>query len=306
MRRVGHVIAMVVLLSGAVILSPAAAAAQAPAPQRAFESPEAAVTALVTALKAGDDKALVEIFGARHADLVGSADPAQRQTRARFVAAAEEYRLLRPTARGRTRLVVGFQAWPFPIPLVKDGAGWRFDTDAGREEVLIRRVGANELATIETVRAYVDAQRQYAARPRDGTNVREFARKIRSTPGKKDGLHWEADAAKGEEPSPLGPLVAAAGIRASDSSYNGYRFKILTRQGPAAPAARYDYVINGRMVAGFALVAYPAEYGTSGIKTFLVNHYGVVYEKDLGPGTAKIASAMTEYNPDRSWSAVEE
>lgn len=170
--------------------------------------------------------------------------------------------------------------------------------------MLNRFIGANELEAIDTLRAYADAQRQYASTPRDGTTVRQFARKIRSSPGKRDGLYWDADPAKGEESSPIGPLIRDASGRQPGDPYNGYYFKILTRQGSAAPAGRYDYVINGRMVAGFAMVAFPADYGKTGLKTFIVNHYGVVYERDLGPNTAKIAAAMTEYNPDPSWKEV--
>jgi hypothetical protein len=226
--------------------------------------------------------------------------------RARFAKMAEEYRVLRPEDDGSVKLVVGYEAWPFPIPLVKEGSGWRFDTEAGMQEVINRRVGENELAVIETLRAYVEAQRQYAAKPRDGTKVRQFAQKVRSSPGKKDGLYWDADPAKGEEASPVGPLIRHPGTRVPGTPYNGYYFKILTRQGPAAPAGRYNYVINGRMVAGFAMVAFPADYGRTGIKTFIINHYGVVYEKDLGPKTANIAAAMTEYNPDVTWNEVSE
>lgn len=172
--------------------------------------------------------------------------------------------------------------------------------------MLNRRIGANELATIETLRAYLEAQRQYASKPRDQSNVRQFARKVRSTPGKRDGLYWDADPQNMEELSPMGPLIPDASSRQIGAPYNGYDFKILTRQGPAAPAGRYDYIINGRMIAGFAMVAFPANYGSTGIKSFIVNHYGVVYEKDLGPETAKIARAMTEYNPDPTWKRVDD
>ncbi|MBZ0159017.1 MAG: DUF2950 domain-containing protein [bacterium] len=273
--------------------------------QRRFDLPEAAVKALIEAARTNDEQALIEIFGAKHRDLIGTVDKARdRENRTRFAESADEYRLLRPEDDGRVTLVVGYQAWPFPIPLVKEGSAWRFDTDAGWEELLNRRIGANELAVIETLRAYVEAQRQYASTPRDGTKVRQFAQKIRSSPGKHDGLYWEADPAKGEEPSPIGPLIRDASGRQPGDPYNGYYFKIVTRQGSAAPAGRYDYVINGRMIAGFAMVAFPADYGRTGVKTFIVNHYGVVYERDLGPNTAKIAAAMTEYNPDPSWKEV--
>lgn len=296
-----------VLVFTALCLLAATPARSQPAAQRVFDSPEAAADALVAAARADDQTALVEMFGAKHRDLIGTVDKARdRELRARFAKMAEEYRVLRPEDDGSVKLVVGYEAWPFPIPLVKEGSGWRFDTEAGMQEVINRRVGENELAAIETLRAYVEAQRQYAAKPRDGTKVRQFAQKVRSSPGKKDGLYWDADPAKGEEASAAGPLIRDPGTRVPGAPYNGYYFKILTRQGPAAPAGRYNYVINGRLVAGFAMVAFPADYGRTGIKTFIINHYGVVYEKDLGPKTANIAAAMTEYNPDATWNEVSE
>lgn len=307
MIRIEQMIARVLLIAVAFMFSAASATAQMSDGQRVFDSPEAAAKALVAAARANDEKALVEIFGAKHRDLVGTVDKARdRENRTRFAKAADEYRLLRPEDDGSMRLVVGYEARPFPTPLVKQGPTWRFDTDAGREELLNRFIGANELEAIDTLRAYVDAQRQYASKPRDGTKVRQFARKIRSSPGKKDGLYWDADPAKGEELSPIGPLMRDASGRQLGDPYNGYYFKILTCQGSAAPAGRYDYVINGRMVAGFAMVAFPVDYDKTGVKTFIVNHYGVVYERDLGPNTAKIAAAITEYNPDSSWKEVED
>jgi hypothetical protein len=276
-----------------------------PAAQRLFDSPVAAADALVAAARADDQTALVAIFGTKYRDLIGTVDKARdRELRARFAKMAEEYRVLRPEDNGNITLVVGYEAWPFPIPLVKEGSGWRFDTEAGVQEVINRRIGENELAAIETLRAYGDAQRQYAAKPHDGTKVRQFAQKVRSSPGKKDGLYWAADAAKGEEASPAGPLIRDPGTRAPGAPYNGYYFKILTRQGSAAPGGAYSYVINGRMVAGYAMVANPAQYGGTGVMTFLVNHYGIVYQKDLGPKTAQRAAAIHEYNPDATWREV--
>ena len=272
--------------------------------QRTFDSPEAAAKALVAAAAADDEAALVDIFGAKHRDVIATTDKAQdRENRTRFAQAAKQYQLLRPEKDGRVTLLVGHDAWPLPIPLVQTGGAWRFDTAAGAEEMINRRIGANELAAIEALNVYVGAQRQYASKPRDNTNVRQFAQRFASAPGKKDGLYWEADASKGEEPSPFGPLVKDAG-RARGDPYHGYYFKILKGQGAAAPGGRYSYVINGRMVAGYALIAYPAQYRISGVKTFIVNHYGDVYEKDLGPKTAQIAAAISEYNPDKTWSLV--
>ena len=296
-----------VVLAAVLLIATVPARAQSASGQRLFDSPEVAAKAAIAAAKADDDKAMLEIFGAKHADLIVSSDRAHRESRAQFVKSAEDYLILRSEGDGRVTVVIGFDASPFPIPLVKAASGWRFDTDAGREELLNRRIGANELAVIETLRAYAAGQREYASKPRDGSNVRQFARNIRSTPGRKDGLYWPADSAKGEEASPFGPLIgdAARGRRPGDA-YHGYHFKILTRQGAMAPAGRYDYVINGRMIAGFAMVAFPAQYGLTGIKTFVVNHYGIVYESDLGPDTAKLAPAMTEYNPTSAWKPAED
>jgi hypothetical protein len=289
-----------------VVAATLAAFAQPAAAQRAFETPEAAAQALIAAAKADDETALVDILGAQHRDVVVTTDKDQdRETRARFAGAAAEYQLLRPENDGRITLVVGAEAWPLPIPLVKSGAGWRFDTAAGGEEIINRRIGRNELTAIEVLRFYVNAQRQYAAEPRDGTRVRQFAQNLGSSPGKHDGLYWDVDAAKGDELSPLGPLIKNAAKRRRGTPYYGYYFKILKGQGPAAPGGRYSYVINGRMVAGYALIAYPADYGSSGIKTFIVNHYGDVYEKNLGRSTAQRAAAMTDYNPDSTWTLVE-
>ena len=304
MNRILSMSTRVLVLAAMCLLGSMPAQSQ-PAAQRVFDSPDAAADALIAAAKTDDQAALVAIFGAKHRDRIGTVDKARdRELRARFARMAEEYGLLHPEPDGSVSLVVGYEAWPFPIPLVKEGSGWRFDTEAGIEEVINRRIGENELAAIETLRAYVDAQRQYAAKPRDGTKVRQFAQKVRSLPGKKDGLYWAADPAKGEEVSPAGPLIRDPGTRAPGAPYNGYYFKILTRQGPAAPGGAYSYIINGRMVAGYAMVAYPAQYGGTGVMTFLVNHYGTVYQKDLGPKTAQRAAAIHEYNPDASWREV--
>ena len=275
--------------------------------RRTFDSPEVAAKVLIAAAKASDENALVEIFGAKHRGFIVSADNAgNKQNRAKFAQAAEEYLLLQREGESKVMLVVGFDAWPFPIPLVREKERWHFATEAGVEELLNRRIGANELAVIKVMRRYGELQQQYASKPRDGTNVRQFARKIQSSPGKRDGLYWEADPQKGEEPSPIGPLVPDASSRKAGAPYHGYYFQILTGQGAAAPGGRYSYVINGRMVAGVALLAFPADYGNSGLKTFIVNHYGIVYERDLGKKSAAIARAMTEYNPDSTWNEVGE
>lgn len=215
---------------------------------------------------------------------------------------------------GETTVIIhyGKDDASFPIPLVKDGGGWRFDTAAGKEEILNRRIGRNELRTIAVCHAYVDAQREYASRDRGGTGVREYAQKFRSTPGQRDGLYWEVSA-KGPQ-SPMGPLVAMANAEgyahqeanAEPMPYHGYFFRILTAQGPHAPEGARSYLVNGHMTGGFALVAYPAHYASSGIMTFIVNQLGIVFQKDLGDKTAEIAGAMPQYDPDDSWHPVED
>jgi hypothetical protein len=267
----------------------------AAAAPRTFATPLAAADAFIEALKTGDTPPLLEIFGTEHKDAIGTADPERdRELRGRVAKMATERRRFRINDDESVTMVIGFEAWPFPIPLVKAENGWRFDTAAGIGEVVKRRIGENELSAIAALHAYVDAQRQYASAPRDGTEVRQFAQKLRSTEGKKDGLYWQAK--EGEEPSPAGP-----GIKDASTPHAGYHFKILTSQGAAAPAGKYNYVINGRLIAGFAMVAWPDEYGKSGVMTFVVNHYGDVYQKDLGSKTAALASAMSEFNPDTTW-----
>jgi hypothetical protein len=274
--------------------------------QRVYESPEAAAKALVAAAKADDNAALIDIFGERQRDVIGTVDKARdRELRRYFADAAGAYQVLRRNEDGTLTLVVGYQAWPFPIPLVKQGGGWRFDADAGREELINRRVGENEFAAIDVLLDYVEMQRQYAAQARDGTKVRQFAQKIRSSPGKHDGLYWDADAAKGEEPSPLAARMAESGPRDAKAPYRGYYYRILTRQGSKAPAGAYSYVINGRMVAGYAMIAYPADYGKTGVMSFVVNHYGDIYQKDLGAKTATVAAHINAYDPDATWHVVE-
>lgn len=285
------------ILAAASLHSALSAEEKPAAAPRVFETPTAAADAFIAAAKTGENAPLIEIFGTKHKDAIGTVDAERdRELRARFAKMAVDYRSFRDNDDGSVTMVVGFEAWPFPIPLVKADAGWRFDTDAGVVEVVKRRIGENELSAIAALRAYVDAQRQYAAAPRDGTEVRQFAQNLQSSPGRKDGLYWPA---KGEERSPAGPE-----IKDSKTPYAGYYFKILTAQGAAAPAGKYSYIINGKLIGGFAMIAWPADYGKTGVMTLLVNHYGDVYEKDLGPQTATLAAAVSEYNPDSSWSKV--
>jgi hypothetical protein len=271
-----------------------------------FAKPEEAAQALATAAAAKDRVAVRAIFGLATDEMV-AADPVQAtHDLEKFAAAFESAHRLTKKSDTEMILEVGKDNWPFPIPLVKQGDRWHFDTDAGKDELLTRRIGRNELDTLETVRAYVDAQREYASRDRNGNEVLQYAQKFASSPGKKDGLFWSPDL--DGEISPLGPLAAEAyeeGYRKKATGeavpYHGYYFKILTRQGSQAPGGRYDYIINGNMIGGFALVSWPAQYGESGIMTFIVNQQGKVYQKNLGPKTGKLASSMKEYNPDSSW-----
>ena len=274
--------------------------------QMRFGAPEAAVEVLLTALKNNDDGTLLALFGLEYADRLLSTDKAAaKETRMRLYDAAQKKMTVRKDTADRAILVIGPDAWPFPIPLVRSGTDWRFHTAEGMEEIINRRIGANELNVITVCHAYLAAQRQYASKIRDQSGVRKFAQRIVSTAGAQDGLYWDPAVANGEE-SPFGPLVAEfrGGGRQPGDPYHGYYFRILTRQGKSVPGGPYSYVINGNMIAGFALVAFPAEYGKTGVMTFLVSHHGQVYQKDLGPRTAEIAKAMQEYNPDKTWTEV--
>jgi hypothetical protein len=277
-----------------------------------FKTPEAAVEALVNACKKDDVKELVAIFGPGSEELVSSGDDVQdRATRAQFLEWSNQSKRLVNETDGSITLHIGSEDWPFPIPIVKKGDQWRYDAEAGKEEILNRRIGRNELNAIEVCREYVLAQREYQSEDRDGDQVLEFAQKIMSEKGQKDGLFWETG--PGEEISPLGPLVAEAVAegykpRKPDDAprpYHGYFYRILTRQGKNAPGGECDYVINGNMIAGYALIAYPADYGNSGVMTFEVSQLGVVYEKDLGEKTAEIVKDIKSYDPDSTWKKSE-
>jgi hypothetical protein len=293
----------------ALVLLVALPLTAAAAGQKTFATPEAAVDALVAALKADDDAAILALFGTQYKDdLITPDHAANSVTRARIVAAMQTYSLLDEVGADRRILLIGDQAWPLPIPLVRTQGVWRFATEEGIEEIVNRRIGADERNAVEVLRAYLDAQKQYAARDRNGDGVLQYAQKLASTHGKHDGLYWAADESKGEEASPFGPLVAASAAylkgHVAGDAYRGYHFRILTRQGKSAPGGAYNYLINGRMIAGFAMVAYPAAYGESGVMTFIVSQSGQVYQKDLGRATAKLGAAMTEYNPDATWKKV--
>jgi hypothetical protein len=297
-------LAVLIALSGFEGMARAAAEKQ-----KTFPSPDAAVKALVDATRAHDVKALVSLFGPGSDDLISSGDDVDdARGRDMFVKAYDEAHRLEKAGDTKRVLYVGKDDWPMPVPIVKAGKRWRFQTEEGRQEILSRRIGKNELDAIQTCLAIVDAQKEYAVLDRDTDELLEYAQKFESEKGKSDGLYWET--APGEPLSPLGPLVASAaaegyGKAAQLSPYHGYLYKIITAQGENANGGAYSYMVNGSMIGGFAIVAYPALYRASGVKTFTVNHEGIVYEKDLGPETAQLAAAITVFDPDKSWKKVE-
>jgi len=306
LRWFGILIVSGVLLTGGIAFGKAAPAAQK---QKTFASPEEAVKAVITAARNNEDKELLAIFGSAAKDLIFSGDAvADKDRRERLLKAYDEKNSIVPEKAGMV-MVIGSDDWPFPIPLVKKGDQWFFDTKAGREEVLNRRIGQNELSTIQTMLAIVDAQREYAMNDRDKDALLEYAQKFMSDADKKNGLYWKTK--EGEEPSPLGELAAdarAEGYTRKDKPvpYHGYYYRILKAQGPNASGGAYDYLVKGNMIGGFAVVAYPAEYGNSGVMTFIVNHDGVVYQKDLGKNTATMAKAMRKFDPEKSWKKVDQ
>lgn len=281
------------------------ASAEPASAQGSYKSPQEAVDALVAAVKVGSVDAIVGVLGPAGRRLAASGDPvADKGVRERFETAYAERHEVKQEGSDRATLIVGKLDYPFPIPLVGQAGAWRFDAEAGAEEILARRIGENELATIATMRAYVDAQREYAEVDRDGKGV-QFARRVLSQDGKTDGLYWPT--AEGEPESPLGPLLAtarAAGYGPQGQPYHGYYFRILLAQGEAARGGARAYIFNDRMIGGFGLIATPAEYGNSGVMTFIVNHDGDVYEKDLGSTTPRMAVGITTFDPDPSWSKV--
>jgi hypothetical protein len=276
------------------------------AQQKTFASAEEAVKAAIAAAKSNNEKELLAIFGPQAKEILFSGDPvADKQRRGEFITAYDEKNRL-ATEGENTILIVGKQDWPFPIPIVKKGQSWVFDTAKGKEEILNRRIGENELFTIQACLAVVDAEREYAMKDRDRNGLLEYAQKFVSDPGKKNGLYWETKA--GEPESPLGPIMSQARSQgyqgkppATSVPYHGYYYRILTAQGKGAPGGAYSYMVKGKMIGGFAVVAYPAEYGNSGVMTFVVNHDGKVFQKNLGPNTAEMAKSMKEYNPDKTW-----
>jgi len=297
-------VALLLATAAALFLSTAFSTAQS---QQAYSTKEEAIGALVTAAKAGDRAGLIRILGRGGDDIISSGDPvADTAARQAFTSAFDAKHQIMMDGDNKGMLLIGTNEYPFPIPLVRKNDKWSFDTAAGRLEILYRRIGRNELNAIQASLAYVDAQNEYAEKDRGlGTGV--YARRFLSSKGKKDGLYWPTG--QGEDESPLGDLVADAsndGYRLTGrrTPYHGYYYKILTRQGPTAPGGPADYIVGGKMIGGFALLAWPAEYGNSGVMTFLVNHAGEVFEKDRGPRSGWLADRTNAFNPDQTWRKV--
>ena len=276
--------------------------------QEKYATPDAAAAALIDSARSGDEKAALVVLGLSGGDIISSGDKvSDDHARARFVSAYDAKHEIKMEGDDKATLIIGDKNYPFPIPLVRKADKWSFDSEAGRIEILARRIGHNELDTIQTALAYVDAQDEYASKDRTGEGVGVYAQRFISEPDKKDGLYWPT--AQGEEESPLGELFAQAThegyVAGKHAPYHGYYYKILTRQGPNATGGAADYIVNGKMIGGFGLVAYPDEYRNSGVMTFIVNYRGETFEKDLGPDTANIAQNITSFDPDPSWKKVE-
>jgi len=290
-----------------VLAALAPLAFSAPADQKTFKTPEAAVQALVKAAQAKDTQALAGLFGSVGKPLIDSGDAvADKNARDAFLARFKAKNSLDKSEADKATLSVGEDDWPFPIPLVKRDGAWYFDSAAGAEEIINRRIGENELKTIQSCLAYVDAQQEYYLRNVQKDPLQHYANKLISTAGKKDGLYWPA--AAGEPPSPLGEEFADARAEGylqpgtpKGTPFHGYVYRMLNSQGPQAPGGAYDYLVNGELFGGFGLIAFPAEYGSTGVMTFIVNQDGVVYSRDLGPNTERVAMGVVEFNPDSMW-----
>ncbi|HMG37455.1 MAG TPA: DUF2950 domain-containing protein [Blastocatellia bacterium] len=285
------------------------AAAGSTASGEKFATAKQAADALVDAAEKYDVEALDRILGPDAKDIIHTGEPArEREVAAEFAKQARKKSSISPGKNPQTAfLVIGDEDWPFPLPIVKTAGKWSFDAKAGKKEILYRRIGRNELDAIQICRGYVEAQHEYALQKRSGYDVNQYAQRIISTPGKQDGLAWQT--ADGKWEGPIGENVAKAiqrGYSNRNEPFHGYFFKILKGQGPAAPLGQMDFVIKGVMIGGFALVAAPAEYGSTGVKSFMVSHDGVVYEKDLGPESLKLFAAMERFNPDKTWTPVKE
>ena len=311
--------ALIALAAAVLVISPGNHARAAdPAPnarpanivQQSFAQPKDAAQALDDAMKSGDWKQIYAVLGPGSGKLIYTGDKvADAATRTEFVAAYEKSMKIELDGDARATLLIGENNYPFPFPVVKGAQGWRFDARAGAEEIINRRIGQNELAAIQVCLAYLDAQREYVLKDRDNNRLLEYAQKLVSTPGKRDGLYWPTK--EGEPPSPFGPLASRAADEGyspdtggEPQAYHGYHYRILSAQGPSAPGGAYSYLVKGKMIGGFALIAYPARWGVSGVMTFTCSHDGVVYEKNLGRDTRKLAKATTTFDPDPSWQKV--
>ncbi|QKV57925.1 MAG: DUF2950 domain-containing protein [Dechloromonas sp.] len=287
------------LLAGAVALPGKLLAATT----TAFKTPEAAMEAFGAAVNSDDEAAKEAILGKNFRAVI---PPIGTEIRYKFLESWARAHKIEMESDGKARIAVGDSGWTLPIPLVKTKAGWVFDLKAGKAEIIVREIGRNELAVIKVAAAFVEAQREYARKDRNGDGVREYARKIVSTPGKQDGLYWPDEA--GQEQSPLGPLLAGAAHRAGQKhpgSYHGYRYRILTSQGTQAAGGARDYVVDGHMTGGFGLIMWPAKFGETGVMTFMVNQDGQVFEKNLGPDTPTKVERLRSFNPDASWRKVD-
>lgn len=291
------------------VASQAASQAAQPA-QEAFNTPEEAAQAVIRAAGDYDVPALLKILGPDARDLVSSQDTIGDKNRSiAFAALAKEKQSIAPDPKNRTHatLVVGNDDWPFPIPLVQKNGKWYFDSKAGRQEILFRRIGENELTAIQICRGFVEAEKEYASEKHDGSALNQYAQRVISTPGKQDGLAWQN--ADGTWEGPVGEAIAKAlaqGYAPGEPSFHGYYFKVLKGQGPAAPLGQMDFLVENVMIGGFALAAAPAQYRVTGVQTFIVSHDGIVYQKDLGPDTLNIFRAMDRYNPDKTWTPTDD
>ncbi|HZC43952.1 MAG TPA: DUF2950 domain-containing protein, partial [Acidobacteriaceae bacterium] len=308
---IGLVVSAQIFLAAAVQSQAKAATPASSSDQMTFSTPQTAVEALIKAAGDYDVPALTKIFGPAGKDFITSGDPVRDKNNSiAFAGRARAKNSIQtdPHNPNRDTLVVGDDGWPFPVPLVRKNGQWHFDSKAGRSEILYRRIGANELDAIQVCRGYVEAQRDYAADIHDGSKVNQYAQKVISTPGKQDGLYWKkADGTPGGPISePVAKAIAEGYKFDKPTAFHGYYFKILKGQGPAAPLGKINYVIQGAMIGGFALVAVPTNYRVTGVKTFIVGPEGIVYEKDLGPDSLKIAKQMELYNPDKTWHPTED
>jgi hypothetical protein len=265
-----------------------------------FESPHAAMNAFGAAVANSDETQLKAMLGEEFRELIPPVGAADRE---RFLQAWSELHVVKTVDETLARIEVGTDGWTLPIPLVKTDGGWRFDTNAGAEEIRVRRIGRNELAVMQTLLAVYDAQREYASEDRDGDSLRQYAAKLRSSPGKHDGLYWPTR--PDERPSPIGPVLAAAGGRGTSvDGYHGYHYKLLTQQGVNAPGGPYNYLVRGKLVGGFGVMAWPVRYGDTGVMSFIINHDGQIYEQDLGRDSARKAAAAKSFDPGPGWRRV--